>query len=172
MKKLLICLLVIIMSLAFVSCKVEPVETTNYLAGVQTVQELLATEPMSRWQTYCALTTYGYTNDEIDAILNMADVNWAQQAALICQTQIDTYPISKQALIGHLIILQFTSEEIDYGLKSLGAIKWEDQCLYAAMLYIGEGITDRDVVTQKLVEDGYTDSEIAYAIALSYAEDN
>ena len=81
--------------------------------------------------------------------------------------ELDVGPQSKVGLTRTLEGLGFNAAQIQYGINT-AEINWKDQCLYAAMNYIEQGLT-KEEVGMKIISDGFTESEWNYVISRHYA---
>ena len=169
MKKIIVFLLTFILIFTFSACGKNE-DNEKYLVGVELLKETLETEPMSAWQARCFLEIGGYSTEEINTILKASNIDWNKQALKACEYELDEGPISKEGLINYLTLLKFSKAEIQYGLNNLDVV-WHDQCLYAAMNYVSMGFTDELTIASQLVNDGFTQPEIDYAIALIYPKE-
>ena len=164
MKKLITCIFCVLLAIIMVACVAK--EANNYTKEIEYINELIATAPMSSRQAENALLALNYSEKDIEIILDKADVNWGYQAYRVVIMELDVGPQSKAGLTKILEGLGFSKEEIQYGINT-AEVNWKDQCLYAAMNYIEQGLT-REQVGMKILADGFTEGEWNYVISRHY----
>lgn len=164
MKKIITCILCILLAIVMVACAAKTMN--DYSEEVILVTDMVAETPMSEKQAVNALLALNYSQKEIDIILEKVDVNWNYQALRVVQQELDVGPQSKLGLTKILEGLGFTAAQAQYGINT-AEINWQEQCLYAAMNYIEQGLTKEQVATN-IITDGFTSAEWNYVIAKHY----
>lgn len=172
MKRLLTLFLAVIITLfLFTSCGKEeyvPVDPTNeietsadYSIALSMIEGMLVDEPMCEKQVRDALWSMSYSSEEINTIIEQADIDWRTQAVRAAVNRLDVAPHSRQGLIDILVLIGYSEELATYGADHCEA-DWTQQCLFSAMIYLEDGMTKLEI-TQALMKDKYTESEIAFA---------
>ena len=172
MKRLLTLFLAVIITLfLFTSCGNEeyvPGDPTNeietsadYSIALRVIEGMIEDEPMCEKQVRDALWSMSYSNEEINTSLEQADFDWRTQVVRAAVNRLDVAPHSRQGLIDILVLIGYSEELATYGADHCEA-DWTQQCLFSAMIYLEDGMTKLEI-TQALMKDKYTESEIAFA---------
>lgn len=173
MKRLLALFVAVIIALfLFTSCgnkeEYTPTDPTNevqtsadYSIALRVLEGMIEDEPMCESQVRDALWSMNYSNEEINTIIEQADIDWRTQAVRAAVNRLDVAPHSRQGLIDILVLIGYNENLATYGADHCEA-DWTQQCLFSAMIYLEDGMTKLEI-TQALMKDKYTESEIAFA---------
>ena len=117
----------------------------------------------SRGALYNQLVFEGYTEEQVRMAIEGCEANWNQEALQALQAYLQIAQFSKTGMYDQLMFEDFTEDEINYALESCN-VDWAEQALLRAKA-LKEGGTTADMLEKTLINEGYTQSEAAYAAA-------
>lgn len=175
MKKFWLMLLSIMLIFSLWSCGTvsapgkEPLDTE---AGLTTINEVLADEPMSPLQLSSYLSTLGYTDEEIEILIEAAEVDWQTQIKRYVEELVKDIPCSRLGLINHLVVdLQYDSDDSIEVVDSMN-LQWNMHCLSEAEYLKNQHQLEKDEIIAQLTAKSYLLEEIDYAIKELYENAN
>ena len=175
MKKFWLMLLSIMLIFSLWSCGTvsapgkEPLDTE---AGLTTISEVLADEPMSPLQLSSYLSTLGYSDEEIDILIKTAEINWQAQIQRYVEPLLNEIPYSRLALINLLTIdLEYDSNDVLAVIDAMN-IQWKELCLYDATILKDTKQLEKDEIIEQLTSKQYLQEEIDYAIKELFEDTN
>ena len=147
----------------------EPLDTE---AGLTTINEALADEPMSPLQLSSYLSALGYSDEEIDILIEAAEVDWQTQIQRYVESLLNETPYSRLALINLLTIdLEYDSNDVFTVIDAMD-LPWKVHCALEAQYLKDIKQLGKDEIIEQLTIKKYIDEEIDYAIKELFEDTN